>query len=97
MLALHRMRAQWVKFRMMQINGLRGLLAEYGEILPIGRKGLEKLPEILLRLSERLPAVLIPRSAGSTNGSPSSNGGCKTGRKTTRRSKPSARFPASDS
>jgi transposase len=30
-LALHRMREQLVKFRTMQINGLRGLLTEYGE------------------------------------------------------------------
>jgi len=31
-LALHRMRAQRVKFRTAQINGLRGLLSEYGEV-----------------------------------------------------------------
>ena len=30
-LALHRMRQQLVKFRTAQVNGLRGLLAEYGE------------------------------------------------------------------
>jgi transposase len=60
MLALHRMREQMVKFRTMQSNGLRGLLAEYGEVMRPGRTGLEKaLPEILARLSDRLPAVLI--------------------------------------
>ncbi len=32
-LALHRMRQQLVKFRTAQINGLRGLLAEYGEVI----------------------------------------------------------------
>jgi transposase len=32
MLSLHRMRAQLVKFRIMQSNDLRGLLAEYGEV-----------------------------------------------------------------
>ena len=31
-LALHRMRQQLVKFRTMQINSLRGLLTEYGEV-----------------------------------------------------------------
>jgi transposase len=31
-LALHRMRSQLVKFRTAQINGLRGLLTEYGEV-----------------------------------------------------------------
>ena len=36
-LALHRMRQQLVKFRTAQINGLRGLLAEYGEVMPQGR------------------------------------------------------------
>jgi transposase len=30
-LGLHRMRSQLVKFRTVQINGLRGLLAEFGE------------------------------------------------------------------
>ena len=39
-LALHRMRQQLVKFRTAQINGLRGLLAEYGEVMPQGRAGM---------------------------------------------------------
>ena len=59
-LALHRMRQQLVKFRTMQNNGLRGLLTEYGEIMGIGRASLDKaMKDILARLSERLPAVLI--------------------------------------
>ncbi|KAF1011901.1 MAG: hypothetical protein E5299_01308 [Burkholderia gladioli] len=36
MLALHRMREQLVKFRTMQMNGLRGLLTEYGEVMSKG-------------------------------------------------------------
>ena len=32
-LALHRMRQQMVKFRTMQMNSLRGLLTEYGEVM----------------------------------------------------------------
>ena len=36
MLALHRMRSQLMKFRTMQMNGLRGLLAEYGEVMARG-------------------------------------------------------------
>jgi len=60
MLSLHRMRQQLVKFRTMQTNGLRGLLAEYGEVIGKGRASLAKtLPELLGRLSQRLPAVLI--------------------------------------
>ncbi|WP_143135190.1 IS110 family transposase, partial [Burkholderia ubonensis] len=42
MLALHRMREQLVKFRTMQVNGLRGLLTEYGEVMSKGRAALDK-------------------------------------------------------
>ena len=38
-LALHRMRQQLVKFRTAQINCLRGLLTEYGEVMPQGWVG----------------------------------------------------------
>ena len=59
-LALHRMREQLVKFRTAQINGLRGLLTEYGEVMPVGRAGLQKtLPEVLSRLQNRVPALFI--------------------------------------
>ncbi|BDC45439.1 IS110 family transposase [Paraburkholderia terrae] len=60
MLALHRMRGQLVAFRTMQINGLRGLLAEYGEVMGRGRVAITKaIPQVLGRVAERLPAVLI--------------------------------------
>ena len=39
-LALHRMRQQLVKYRTAQINGLRGLLTEYGEVMLKGRAGM---------------------------------------------------------
>lgn len=59
-LAMHRMRQQLVKFRTAQINALRGLLTEYGEVMPQGRSGLTKqLPDIFARLVDRLPSVLI--------------------------------------
>lgn len=59
-LALHRMRAQLVKFRTAQINGLRGLLAEYGEVMPRGRAGIRRdVVAALGRVAERLPAVVI--------------------------------------
>ena len=59
-LALHRMREQLVKFRTAQINSLRGLLTEYGEVMPVGRSGLRKaLPDVLARLDKRLPTMLI--------------------------------------
>ncbi len=59
-LALHRMRSQLVKFRTAQINGLRGLLAEYGEVMPQGRAGITKgIVAALAQLVDRLPAVLL--------------------------------------
>jgi transposase len=59
-LAMHRMRQQLVKFRTMQSNGLRGLLAEYGEVMAVGRAALNRgIPDALARLNERLPNVLI--------------------------------------
>lgn len=59
-LALHRMRSQLVKFRTAQINGLRGLLTEYGEVMPQGKAGVRKgITEALARLSDRLPAMVI--------------------------------------
>lgn len=59
-LALHRMRQQLVKFRTMQSNGLRGLLTEYGEVMGVGRAALDRaMREVLARLADRLPAVLI--------------------------------------
>lgn len=69
MLALHRTREQLVKFRTMQINGLRGLLTEYGEVMARGRASLDKeIPEILARIAERLPAVLIDTLREQWNG-----------------------------
>jgi transposase len=59
-LALHRMRSQLVKFRTAQINGLRGLLTEYGEVMPQGKVGIKKaIAEALQRLSDRLPSVVV--------------------------------------
>jgi transposase len=59
-LALHRMREQLVKFRTAQSNGLRGLLTEYGEVMPQGRAGIKRdIPGALGRLSDRLPAIVI--------------------------------------
>jgi transposase len=69
MLALHRMREQLVKFRTMQINGLRGLLTEYGEVMSKGRAKLDKeIPAALGRIAERLPAALIDTLREQWNG-----------------------------
>ena len=59
-LALHRMRQQLVKFRTAQINGLRGLLTEYGEVMPQGRSAIRRgIIPALERVSERLPAMVV--------------------------------------
>ena len=59
-LALHRMRRQLVKFRTAQINGLRGLLAEYGEVMAQGRAGIRRgIAAALERVSQRLPAMVV--------------------------------------
>lgn len=60
MLALHRMRSQLVKFRTAQINGLRGLLTEYGEVMAQGKAGIGKgIAEALQKLADRLPKMVI--------------------------------------
>ncbi|MGM9489551.1 IS110 family transposase [Ideonella sp. YS5] len=59
-LSLHRLRAQLMKMRIMQTNELRGLLYEFGIILPEGHRALLKeLPAALVVASERLPSMLV--------------------------------------
>jgi transposase len=55
-LALHRMREQWKSTRTMRINGMRGLLREFGITSPTGaKKFLDRLPQLMERHRERLP------------------------------------------
>lgn len=59
-LALHRMRQGLVKIRVMQTNALRGLLTEYGEVMPQGKAGLRKgIATALERVELRLPGIVI--------------------------------------
>jgi len=59
-LAIHWVRQQLVKMRTAQINALRGLLAEYGEVFGTGRKAFDTgVKAALERLAERLPMALI--------------------------------------
>lgn len=59
-LALHRMRAQLLKFRHMQTNAIRGLLLGYGQTVPQGYPALRKAPPALLAsLDGKLPGMLI--------------------------------------
>jgi transposase len=59
-LAMHRIRQQLVKVRTAQMNELRGLLGEYGEVFGLGRKAFDAgMKAALERLAERLPSPLI--------------------------------------
>lgn len=58
MLALHRMRQQLVRIRVMQVNQLRGLLYEFGVVLPQGRRAsIDAAKAALASLADQLPAV----------------------------------------
>jgi transposase len=59
-LALHRMRQGLVKMRTMQVNALRGLLTEYGEVMPQGKAGLRNgIAAALAKIELRLPSIAI--------------------------------------
>ena len=59
-LALHRMRQGLVKVRTMQTNALRGLLTEYGEVMPQGKMGLRKdIAAAIAHVESRLPTMVI--------------------------------------
>ena len=55
-MALHRVRAQWMQSRTARINGMRGLLAEFGVTAATGAKRfLNDLHALLARVAEQLP------------------------------------------
>jgi transposase len=59
-LSLHRLRAQLMKSRIMQTNELRGLLYEFGVVLPEGHAALLKaLPVAMCEAKLRLHAMLM--------------------------------------
>ena len=59
-LALHRMREQLMKFRIMQTNALRGILYEFGIVLPSGYPALAKAwADAIASAAQRLSAILI--------------------------------------
>ncbi len=58
-LALHRAREQWKETRTMRINGMRGMLREFGLIAPPGaERFLSRLPQLLKVHRERLPELV---------------------------------------
>ncbi len=59
-LGIHRMRELLVKHRTAQINSMRGLLTEFGLVMPKGKKSFkEKLPDCLAKLDENVPSVFM--------------------------------------
>lgn len=59
MLAVHRTRASFVKARTAQTNQMRGLLAEFGIVMPLGLSTLRRrIPEILEDAENGLPAMV---------------------------------------
>ena len=59
-LSLHRMRSHWVSVRTATINALRGLLYEFGVVLPKGKQaGLKALGAQRVDIDARLPAMMV--------------------------------------
>lgn len=59
-LSLDRIRTQLLKFRIMQSNGLRCLLYEFGILLPEGYAQLSKaVPEAFVDAEHRVPSLLL--------------------------------------
>ena len=57
-LVLHRVRLMLMRQRIALSNAIRGHMAEYGLVAPVGRNGLQRLIEIIADESdERLPAM----------------------------------------
>ncbi|CAG9241853.1 transposase [Burkholderia diffusa] len=60
MLAMRRIRQQLVRIRVMQVNQLRGLLYEFGVVLPQGRRAsIDATKAALASLADELPAMLL--------------------------------------
>lgn len=60
LLALHRVRSQWLQTRTARINAMRGFLSEFGVIAPLGAKRfMNELPALLSNRRELPPRVRI--------------------------------------
>jgi transposase len=58
-LALHRLRAGWIKMRTAQVNALRGLLYEFGIVLPVGvGRFRSQAPAVLEDAENGLPGLM---------------------------------------
>ncbi|WP_454693418.1 IS110 family transposase [Achromobacter aegrifaciens] len=58
-LSLHRVRSQWIKVRTQTVNGLRGLLYEFGVLLPGGRQaGVKAIGASRAEIDAQVPALM---------------------------------------
>jgi transposase len=56
LVALHRVRSQWLKTRTARINGMRGILREFGVTFPTGaQRFMNELPALLSSRQDQLP------------------------------------------
>ncbi len=69
---LHRLRQGWVEERTALINGLRGLLVEFGITIPQRIEALRRVPEILEDADNELPGI-ARRALYSRVGTPQSS------------------------
>jgi transposase len=61
MLALHRLRSQWMSTRHRYLNTLRGLLREFGVVIPLGaRVARSQIAQHLAQPSQEVPGALQP-------------------------------------
>lgn len=59
-LSLHRMRSHWISVRTATLNAMRGLLYEFGVVLPKGKQvGLKHLAEHRPEIDDSLPALMV--------------------------------------
>lgn len=59
-LGIHRMRELLVKHRTAKINSIRGLLTEFGLVMPKGKQALkERLPDCFAKLEEDAPSAFM--------------------------------------
>jgi transposase len=58
LVALHRVRMQWMRTRTARINAVRGLLREHGIDLPAGRRGVATVPALVDDMAAPLPSPL---------------------------------------
>ena len=58
LVALHRVREQWMTTRTARINTLRGILREHGVLLPAGARAMQAVPMLLEETTTTLPLPL---------------------------------------